>query len=160
METRPALSTAEGHRIYVESEIRDFFSLLDVLYADQFEGDDPTFTEEGRKEEENFYRGAPPNWLNFHSNEREASRGTGTLFIKRDGFEKLKEEIQEKRKLPAISTVKLFHQPGSGGTTMAMQPLCGSCKLDLRHHKSGAGSGPSFYSRRLWSPEHSTAVTK
>ncbi|XP_032438298.1 sterile alpha motif domain-containing protein 9-like [Xiphophorus hellerii] len=123
METKPALSTAKGGRIYVESEIRDFFSLLDVLYADQFEGDDPTFTEKRRKEEENFYRGAPPNWLNFHSNEREASSGTGTLFIKRDGFEKLKEEIQAKRKLPAISTVKLFHQPGSGGTTMAMQAL-------------------------------------
>ncbi|XP_014884694.1 sterile alpha motif domain-containing protein 9-like [Poecilia latipinna] len=120
METGPALSTAPGRRIYVKSDIRDLFSLSDVLYEDQFEGDDPTFTEQ---EEENFYRGAPPNWLNFHINEQEASSGTGTLFIKRDGFEKLKEEIQMKRKLPAMSTVKLFHQSGSGGTTMAMQAL-------------------------------------
>ncbi|XP_043952875.1 sterile alpha motif domain-containing protein 9-like [Gambusia affinis] len=116
MEARPALSTAKGHRIYVENEIRDFFSLLDVLYANQFEGDNPTLTEQGEK---NFYKGAPPNWLNFHINERKASSG----IIKRDGFEKLKEEIQDKRKLPAIFTVKLFHQPGSGGTTMAMQML-------------------------------------
>uniref|UniRef100_A0A087YQC4 Uncharacterized protein n=1 Tax=Poecilia formosa TaxID=48698 RepID=A0A087YQC4_POEFO len=120
METGPGLSTAPGRRIYVKSDIRDLFSLSDVLYEDQFEGDDPTFTEQ---EEENFYRGAPPNWLNFHINEQEALSGTGTLFTKRDGFEKLKEEIQMKRKLPAMSTVKLFHQSGSGGTTMAMQAL-------------------------------------
>lgn len=120
MATGPALSTAPGRRIYVREDFRDLFSVLDVLYVDQFEGDYPTFTDEAEK---NFYRGAPPNWLNFQINDQAASSGNGTPFIKRDGYEKLKRQIQEKRKLPAISTVTLLHQSGSGGTTMAMQVL-------------------------------------
>ncbi|CAK6980195.1 sterile alpha motif domain-containing protein 9-like [Scomber scombrus] len=106
-----ALSTAE---------IRDSLSLLDVLYANQFEGEslDPEVVEQT---EETFYRGAPPKWLNFHISEQAESDGTGTAFIKRDGYDRLRQQIQKKRK--GISTVKLFHQPGCGGTTLAMQVL-------------------------------------
>ncbi|XP_047431052.1 sterile alpha motif domain-containing protein 9-like [Mugil cephalus] len=122
MANGPALSTVDGGEIYVGRTFRDSFSSLDVLHANEFEGElyDPNFVEERQA---NFYRGAPPNWLNFHFSEQAASNGTGTPFIKRDGYQALKEEIQEKAKFPGISAVKLFHQPGCGGTTTAMHVL-------------------------------------
>ncbi|XP_067436991.1 sterile alpha motif domain-containing protein 9-like [Thunnus thynnus] len=122
MASELALSTARSGEIYVGSEMTDYFSLLDVLYANQFKGEslDPEVVEQT---EETFYRGAPPEWLNFHISEQAKSDCTGTSFIKRDGYDSLKLQIQNKRKLPGISTVKLFHQPGCGGTTLAMQVL-------------------------------------
>ncbi|KAL4007235.1 hypothetical protein ACER0C_001087 [Sarotherodon galilaeus] len=120
MANTPALSTAKGGEVYVGSEFRDSCTMLDVLHANQFEGDifDPALT---RKTEENFYRGAPPEWLNFYISEQAES--LGTALIKRDGYEKLREQIQKKRKFPGKSAVKLSHQPGCGGTTMAMQVM-------------------------------------
>ncbi|TKS93174.1 39S ribosomal protein L48, mitochondrial [Collichthys lucidus] len=120
MANGPARSTARGGEIYVGNEFRDFFHLLDVLCANQFEGEpfEPKLLEQI---EENFYRGAPPNWLNFYISEQAKESG----IIKRDGYNRLVQEIREKKKQPGISTVKLFHQPGCGGTTLAMQVLWG-----------------------------------
>ncbi|XP_023271150.1 sterile alpha motif domain-containing protein 9-like [Seriola lalandi dorsalis] len=122
MANGPALSTAKGGEIYLGSEIGDSLSLLDVLYANQFEGEflDPALLEQT---EENFYRGAPPDWLNFHISEQAESRGIGIPFIKRDGYDTLEQQIRQRRKRPGISMVKLFHQSGCGGTTLAMQVL-------------------------------------
>ncbi|KAF3697732.1 Sterile alpha motif domain-containing protein 9-like [Channa argus] len=118
----PALSTARGVNIYVESEIRDSLSLLDVLYANQFEGEsfDPELLEQTEK---NLYRGASPKWLNFHISEQAESSGRGLSLIKRDGYDTLMQQILQRRKRPGVSTVKLSHQPGCGGTTLAMQVL-------------------------------------
>ncbi|XP_032399871.1 sterile alpha motif domain-containing protein 9 isoform X2 [Etheostoma spectabile] len=120
MANGPALSTARGGEIYQTSPL----SLLDVLYANQFEGEiiDPEVV---KQVEENFYRGAPPKWLNFYISEQAESNGTGNPFIKRDGYEKLVKQIktQGKGKFPETSIVKLFHQPGCGGTTLAMKVL-------------------------------------
>nr|XP_024654910.1 sterile alpha motif domain-containing protein 9-like isoform X3 [Maylandia zebra] len=122
MANRPALPTAEGGQIHVMSKISDSFSFLDVLYTRQFEGE---FVEPQHAEqvEENFYRGAPPNWLNFYISEQAVSDGNATPFIKRYGYETLKEQIHLRRKGPGTSTIKLFHQQGCGGTTLAMQVL-------------------------------------
>ncbi|XP_074479089.1 sterile alpha motif domain-containing protein 9-like [Sebastes fasciatus] len=122
MANGPALSTAKRGEIDIGNEISDSFSQLDVLYANQFERE--SFNQELLDQtEENFYRGAPPKWLNFHISEKAESEGTGTPFIKRDGYDTLVEQIHQKRKNPGISTVKLFHQPGCGGTTLAMKVL-------------------------------------
>ncbi|XP_040886803.1 sterile alpha motif domain-containing protein 9-like isoform X2 [Toxotes jaculatrix] len=122
MANGPGLSMAKGGEIYVGTEIRDSVSLLNVLYANQFERESSN-PEDLKQTEENFYRGAPPTWLNFHISEQAESKGTGTPFIKRDGCTKLVEQINKSRKRPGIHTVKLFHQPGCGGTTLAMQVL-------------------------------------
>ncbi|KAG7239275.1 hypothetical protein INR49_029377, partial [Caranx melampygus] len=47
----------------------------------------------------------------------------GNPFIKRDGYDTLVQQVRQRRKRPGTSTVKLFHQPGSGGTTLAMHVL-------------------------------------
>ncbi|XP_005465011.2 sterile alpha motif domain-containing protein 9-like isoform X1 [Oreochromis niloticus] len=122
MANRPALPTSEGGEVYVTSKTSDSFSFLDVLHANQFKGE---FVEPQHAEqvEENFYRGAPPNWLNFYISEQAVSDGTATPFIKRDGYETLKDQIHLRRKGPGTSTIKLFHQQGCGGTTLAMQVL-------------------------------------
>ncbi|KAI3375683.1 hypothetical protein L3Q82_003991 [Scortum barcoo] len=118
----PALSTAGGGEIYMGSEIRDCFSLLDVLCANEFEG--ASLNPELQEQTEiNFYRGAPPEWLNFHISDQAESDGTGTPFIKRDGYDTLVDQILQKRKHPGTSAIKLFHQPGCGGTTLAMKVL-------------------------------------
>ncbi|KAF1380796.1 hypothetical protein PFLUV_G00167710 [Perca fluviatilis] len=110
MANGPALSTARSGE------------MLDVLNANQFEGEfiDPEVVKQAG---ENFYKGAPPKWLNFYISEQAESDGTGTPFITRDGYDKLKEQILQQKKFPGISTVKLFHQPGCGGTTLAMKVL-------------------------------------
>ncbi|XP_036969069.1 sterile alpha motif domain-containing protein 9-like [Acanthopagrus latus] len=122
MAWRPALSTATGGEICIRSEIRDNLSLLDVVYANQFEGE-IIDTKVAEWTEENFYRGAPPTWLNYHVSEQAKSDGTGTSFIKRDGYDTLVQQINERRKGFGTSTIKLFHQQGCGGTTLAMQVL-------------------------------------
>ncbi|XP_022623903.1 sterile alpha motif domain-containing protein 9-like [Seriola dumerili] len=122
MANGPALSTAKGGEIYLGSEIDNSLSLLDVLYANQFERVS-LGAKLSEQTEENFYRGAPPEWLNFHISEQAESDGLGTPFIKRDGYDTLVQQIRQRRKLPGISTVKLFHQSGCGGTTLAMQVL-------------------------------------
>ncbi|XP_071315179.1 LOW QUALITY PROTEIN: sterile alpha motif domain-containing protein 9-like [Trachinotus anak] len=122
MANETALSTARGGEVYVGSDFKDSLSRLDVLYANQLKGQyfDPILFAET---EENFYRGAPPEWLNFHISEQAVADGSGTPLIKRDGYDTLVHQIRQRRKHPGISTVKLFHQPGCGGTTLAMQVL-------------------------------------
>ncbi|XP_039464215.1 sterile alpha motif domain-containing protein 9-like [Oreochromis aureus] len=122
MANGPALSTAKRGEVYVGSEFRDSLTMLDILHANQFEGEryDPELE---RKAEENFYRGAPPNWFNLYVSEKAASDGTATPFIKRDGYEELEEQIDLRRECPLTSTIKLLHQQRCGGTTLAMQVM-------------------------------------
>ncbi|KAK6291851.1 hypothetical protein J4Q44_G00376360, partial [Coregonus suidteri] len=98
---------------YVGSEFRDSISLLDVLYANEFEEEDID-SAVAKKTEADFYRGAPPQWLNFYWAERATSADKTTPFIKRDGYSELIENIQKRRKGDLTSTIKLLHQPGSG----------------------------------------------
>ena len=121
MEREPALSSATGALIYVD-EIRESFSLLDIVYANHFEGLEIT-EETAEQAEENFYRGAPPDWLNFHISEVAKSNGTGSPFIKRDGYDRLVQQIRKRRRDPGTSAIKLYHHQGSGGTTLAMHVL-------------------------------------
>ncbi|KAJ3585090.1 hypothetical protein NHX12_013812 [Muraenolepis orangiensis] len=97
--------------------IGDHLDLLDILHEDSFEGQiiDPEIK---KKTEVNFYRGAPPQWLNFYLDEqnKESNR-----LIKRDGYEELRGKILSKKF--GVQCVRLNHEPGSGGTTLAMQLL-------------------------------------
>ncbi|CAI5671832.1 unnamed protein product [Oreochromis niloticus] len=122
MANRLALSTAKGREVCVGNEFRDYLTLLDILHANEFEGERYDLQLK-RKAEENFYRGAPPNWFNFYISEQAVSDGTATPFIKRDGYKELKEQIDLRRKHPVTSTITLLHQQGCGGTTLAMQVM-------------------------------------
>uniref|UniRef100_A0A4W5JEU3 Sterile alpha motif domain-containing protein 9-like n=1 Tax=Hucho hucho TaxID=62062 RepID=A0A4W5JEU3_9TELE len=114
----PTLPNAYGGKIPYQC---DSLSLLDVLCENEFEGNTINQTDAAMAEV-NFYKGAPPQWLNFYLAEREAA--VDSTFIKRDAYHYLKRLIQSKRKSPgSIAIVKLLHQPSSGGSTLAMQVL-------------------------------------
>uniref|UniRef100_A0A8C1TAU5 Sterile alpha motif domain-containing 9-like protein n=1 Tax=Cyprinus carpio TaxID=7962 RepID=A0A8C1TAU5_CYPCA len=107
-----------GSQIPLQTEVRDKLSSLDVVWGNMFEGEDidPQLVLEKETE---FYRGAPPQWLNFYCAEK-----NHTPFVKRDIYTKITKLIQKKREINhSISSINLFHQPGSGGTTLAMQVL-------------------------------------
>ncbi|RXN09930.1 sterile alpha motif domain-containing 9-like protein [Labeo rohita] len=107
-----------GAQIPLQTEVRDKLSSLDVVWGNMYEGEDidPQLVLEKEVE---FYRGAPPKWLNFYCAEKNQKP-----FVKRDIYTKITELIQKKRETNhSISSIDLFHQPGSGGTTLAMQVL-------------------------------------
>ncbi|XP_071234914.1 sterile alpha motif domain-containing protein 9-like [Salvelinus alpinus] len=120
--TGSSLSNARHRESFVGSQIRDSISLLDVLYSNAFEEEDID-SAVAKETEVDFYRGAPPQWLNFYWAERATSADKTTPFIKRDGYTELIENIMKRSKGDLTSTMNLLHQPGSGGTTLAKQVL-------------------------------------
>ena len=90
---------------------------LDVLQPDQFKGE-VFYQEDVNRIQASYYKGAPPQWVNFYLAER-----SGTPFVKRDGYEEIKRLIETHRKRKTVTKVNLLHQPGSGGSTLAMQVL-------------------------------------
>lgn len=100
----------------------DSLSQLYVLHENVFEGE-PMDPVADREVEAQFYKGAPARWRNFFLAEQPGSDGEATPWIKRDGYRELKKKILEQRGGSMTSVVKLLHQPGSGGTTLAMQVL-------------------------------------
>ncbi|XP_014832274.1 PREDICTED: sterile alpha motif domain-containing protein 9-like [Poecilia mexicana] len=121
MSSKTALPTSAGKKLFSE-EIRDFFTVLDVIYADQFE-EETIDQETAEQAAEKILRGAPAEWLNFHISDLAESNGTGSSFIKRDGYKRLVQQIHKRRNYIGTPTVKLLHQQGCGGTTLAMQVL-------------------------------------
>ncbi|KAJ3585084.1 hypothetical protein NHX12_013806 [Muraenolepis orangiensis] len=97
--------------------IGDRLDLLDILHEDAFEGQ-RIYPEIMKKTEVNFYRGAPPQWLNFYLDEQNTE---SNRLIKRDGYEELRGQILSKKF--GVQCVRFNHEPGSGGTTLAMQLL-------------------------------------
>ncbi|XP_048091727.1 sterile alpha motif domain-containing protein 9-like [Alosa alosa] len=97
--------------------ITEELSSLDVVHPDKFKG--RVFDREKIHHiQANFYKGAPPQWLNFYLAEK-----NGMPFVKRDGYEKIKSLIETYQTRRTVTMVNLLHQPGSGGSTLAMQVL-------------------------------------
>ncbi|XP_026798769.3 sterile alpha motif domain-containing protein 9-like [Pangasianodon hypophthalmus] len=107
-----------GGQIPLKTQDRDHLSSLDVVWANKYEGEMINPTNAMQMEFE-FYKGAPPQWLNFYWAEQENSP-----FVKRDLYQVLQRKISEtKTKRSSIAHINLFHEPGSGGSTLAMQVL-------------------------------------
>lgn len=113
-----------GGQIPLQTQDRDHLSAFDVVWANKYEGEMISPAKAMEMEFE-FNKGAPPQWLNFYWAEHENSP-----FVKRDTYQVLKSKISEtKMKRLSIAHINLFHNPGSGGSTLAMQVL-----WDLRKH--------------------------
>ncbi|XP_062309273.1 sterile alpha motif domain-containing protein 9-like [Osmerus eperlanus] len=63
--------------------------------------------------------------MNFYlGDSTETAEGQATNHIKREGYERLRKKIKLQLQSDwSVSTTKLSHQPGTGGTTLAMQVL-------------------------------------
>ncbi|XP_067239434.1 sterile alpha motif domain-containing protein 9-like [Chanodichthys erythropterus] len=107
----------------IPTNLRDSLSCLDVVWSDMFETGDSANDPEAAMAD--FLKGAPAQWLHFNTSEI-------SPFVERDGFGKLIQLIErEKGKSCLITEVSLQYEPGSGGSTLAMQVLWHFCK-DLR----------------------------
>ncbi|XP_076145799.1 sterile alpha motif domain-containing protein 9-like [Alosa pseudoharengus] len=90
---------------------------LDVIHSDRFEGTDFD-QEEIHDIQANFYKGAPPQWVNFYLAEK-----NGMPFVQRESYEKIQSLVKTYQKRKTVTMVNLLHHAGSGGSTLAMQVL-------------------------------------
>ncbi|XP_047672290.1 sterile alpha motif domain-containing protein 9-like [Tachysurus fulvidraco] len=107
-----------GRQVPLQTEDRDRLSTLDVVWANKYEVE--TISPTRAKEMElKFYKGTPPQWLNFYWAEQ-----INSPFVKRDRYQELRKKINGiKNTSWSIDHINLFHEPGSGGSTLAMQVL-------------------------------------
>lgn len=90
---------------------------LDVITPDEFDHTDFD-QEEQHRIQTNFYKGAPPQWVNFYLAEK-----NGMPLVKREGYNKIRHLIETGQRRKTVTMVTLLHQPGSGGSSLAMQVL-------------------------------------
>ncbi|XP_048025300.1 sterile alpha motif domain-containing protein 9-like [Megalobrama amblycephala] len=104
--------------ISIPTELRDSLSCLDIVWSNIFETVDSKINpDRARQYEVDFLQGAPPTWPNF-------DKSANLQLVERDGFNDLIQLIEEKREKSCLITdVSLQYQPGSGGSTLAMQVL-------------------------------------
>ncbi|KAG5832687.1 hypothetical protein ANANG_G00293780 [Anguilla anguilla] len=125
METGKYVPNSEQGNTYLDTTLLDSLPCLEILYANECETlsvcDDVATNTEAY-----FYRGGQVQWLNFYLAEKRAGLGGPLMssFITRDGHASVAIEVKRQRQSHlSLSSVNLFHEPGSGGTTLAMQVL-------------------------------------
>ncbi|KAA0725527.1 Sterile alpha motif domain-containing protein 9 [Triplophysa tibetana] len=121
-------SSIDNETIPVPTSLRDSLSCLDVVWADMFETEDINH-DRVRQQQIDFLRGAPPKFLTFYPS---GNQPTVVPLVERDGFNDLIQLVEtSKRKHRLITDAPLRYQPGSGGSTLAMQVLL-QFRKDLR----------------------------
>ncbi|XP_040328613.1 sterile alpha motif domain-containing protein 9-like [Herpailurus yagouaroundi] len=113
--------------VILEKKEEDILTALEILCENEckdtdIEKDKPKFQEFKTSKEEHFYRGGKVSWWNFYF----SSENYSSAFVKRDSYEKLKDLIQcwaDSPKPVFAKIINLYHHPGCGGTTLAMNVL-------------------------------------
>ncbi|KAM7393531.1 hypothetical protein PAMP_020394 [Pampus punctatissimus] len=126
-QTRPSeryLPSTGSSSVLLAKKDEELMTVLDILCENECENTEierkESFQEFKMKTEENFYRGGQVSWWNFYLSEK-----PGCLpFIKRDKYKELYNLITpvEGYTYPCVM-INLLHQPGCGGTTLAMHVL-------------------------------------
>ncbi|KAL6466708.1 hypothetical protein MHYP_G00245120 [Metynnis hypsauchen] len=66
-----------------------------------------------------FFKGSPPKWINYYIAEEQ-----NTALVRRNGYNDVIKQIRKCQvRRRTVSRITLYHQPGSGGSTLAMQIL-------------------------------------
>ncbi|XP_048870907.1 sterile alpha motif domain-containing protein 9-like [Brienomyrus brachyistius] len=98
-------------------------SSIEILSIDQCDDTITDSEDEIKVIEENFYRGGKVSWINFWLSEK---KHVGE-FIQRDTYKEISKRISDLPKCSieqtAIQDLRIYHQPGSGGSTVARQVL-------------------------------------
>lgn len=111
----------------LERKDEDILSALEILCENECRDteivkDESKFQEFKKAKEEHFYRGGKVSWWNFYF----SSENYSSAFVKRDRYEDLKGLIEycaSSLKPVFAEMINLFHHPGCGGTTLAMNVL-------------------------------------
>lgn len=113
--------------VILEKKEEDVLTALEILCENEckdtdIEKNESKFQEFKKTKEEHFYRGGKVSWWNFYF----SSENYSLPFVKRDKYEDLKGLIQcyaESPKPVFVKIINLYHHPGCGGTTLAMNVL-------------------------------------
>ncbi|XP_070765170.1 sterile alpha motif domain-containing protein 9 [Enoplosus armatus] len=116
--------------VVLKQKDEDFMTALDILCLNQcentFDENSPDFHALRIKVEEEFYRGGKVKWWNFYFCDKDKEKP----FVKRDKHKNVKKmirfQLRDSKEMCAL--LNLFHDPGCGGTTLAMHVM-----WDLRH---------------------------
>ncbi|XP_062579322.1 sterile alpha motif domain-containing protein 9-like [Saccostrea cucullata] len=121
------IPTAKGPLCNLREKFKSELFDLSILSANECENDTEIMNDrEKRKEqrkivEEDFFKGAPVTWWNLSFGEDHVvKRSIHPNLLEKVKLACSKSENEDENK---VSIVKLFHQPGAGGTTSAMQVL-------------------------------------
>ncbi|KAF3835437.1 hypothetical protein F7725_027995 [Dissostichus mawsoni] len=121
---------SSGSAIALKQKDEDFITALDILCLNQCENtydeNSEEFQDFRKNVEEEFFRGGKVKWWNFYFCDKNKDKP----FIKRDKYGNVKKMIRSNLRDSKDMCVllNLFHQPGCGGTTLAMHVM-----WDLRH---------------------------
>ncbi|KAL7396588.1 hypothetical protein ABVT39_008296 [Epinephelus coioides] len=124
------LPSSGSSAVVLKQKDEDFMPALDILCLNQCENiydeNSQEFHDFRIKVEEEFYRGGKVKWWNFYFCDKDKDKP----FVKRDKYENVKKMIRSQLKdsKNMCALLNLFHDPGCGGTTLAMHVM-----WDLRH---------------------------
>ncbi|KAM4548937.1 sterile alpha motif domain-containing protein 9-like [Odontesthes bonariensis] len=123
------LPSSGSSTVVMKQKEEDLLTALDILCLNECENiydENSSEFEKFRVEvEEEFYRGGKVRWWNFYFCGKDKEKP----FIKRDKYENVKTMIRSQRESNETCVLlNLFHAPGCGGTTLAMNVM-----WDLRH---------------------------
>ncbi|XP_070549789.1 sterile alpha motif domain-containing protein 9-like [Ptychodera flava] len=118
------LPTSTGARCPLSERDKNRWSDLSIVCQNECENtdmnkDNPNFEDFIQSMEVDFYRGQKVSWWNFHLNDKHYNH-----VLKRDIHQQLNEIVQNAVRgvndiSPRVVQVRLFHQPGAGGSTVA-----------------------------------------
>ncbi|KAK1790105.1 hypothetical protein P4O66_002411 [Electrophorus voltai] len=123
--TERLLPSDGGSSVLLKQIDEDSMPALDVLCQNQCENvydeDSEEFQDFKKRTEAEFYRGDKVKWWNFYFSDKTPTKP----FVKRDKYTQIKQLIRSQTKEPTSTCVmlNLFHQPGCGGTTLAMHVM-------------------------------------
>uniref|UniRef100_A0A3Q3MGS7 SAM domain-containing protein n=1 Tax=Labrus bergylta TaxID=56723 RepID=A0A3Q3MGS7_9LABR len=107
------LPSSDSSFVVLKNKDEDLLTALDILCLNQCENI--------YEDKEEFYRGGKVKWWNFFFCDKDKQKP----FIKRDKYENLKRmirsELRESKEMCVL--LNLFHNPGCGGTTLAMHVM-------------------------------------
>ncbi|XP_068174803.1 sterile alpha motif domain-containing protein 9-like [Antennarius striatus] len=123
--SRRLLPSSGSSAVVLTQKDVDFMMALDILCLNQCENiydeNSSEFHDLRIKVEEEFYKGGKVKWWNFYFCEKDRKKP----FVKRYKFESLKKMVRAQLKDPSnvCDVINLFHNPGCGGTTLAMHVM-------------------------------------
>ncbi|XP_036038795.1 sterile alpha motif domain-containing protein 9-like [Onychomys torridus] len=125
--SRRFLPSCGSSSVILEKMEEDILSALEILCENEcrdtdIEKDESEFLKFKKSREEHFYRGGKVSWWNFYF----SSEHYSSAFVKRDSYEELTTLIQQCAESPKpvfAKVINLYHHPGCGGTTLAMNVL-------------------------------------
>lgn len=119
------LPSSGSSSVVLKQRDEDIMTALDILCINQCENiydeNSPEFHDLRIKTEEEFYRGGKVKWWNFYFCDKDKEKP----FVKRDKYENVKKMIRSQLRDSNNMCVllNLFHDPGCGGTTLAMHVM-------------------------------------